>query len=155
MRMSEGKATTCSNNVNNIYITGEYHILCGVKPSISHSWSGIYEVGMKYTNTHDEILYNIPKVVPFYIEIVVNGKWFAQNLIIPWSHPQTIFHHPCDPSLHPLIRAMRTFSPSPQTDKTNGGRQRKYFGLKIRDISIKIRDWTDIRPKFGGQKWPT
>ena len=53
MRMSEGKATTCSNNVNGIYITGEYHILCDVKPSISHSRYGIYEVGMKYANTQD------------------------------------------------------------------------------------------------------
>ena len=37
-------------------------------------WKTGIEKFRKYTNTHDEILYNIPKIVPFYIEIVVNGK---------------------------------------------------------------------------------
>jgi hypothetical protein len=53
MRMSEGKATTCSNNVSGIYIAGEYHISCDVKPSISHSRYGIYEIGMKCANIQD------------------------------------------------------------------------------------------------------
>ena len=66
---------------------------------------------------------------------VWNNKSCARN--ISQAHPWPIFHHPCDSSvLPPLIRALLVCSTKPQTDKTNGGRQRKYFGVKSSYIVV-------------------
>ena len=51
--MNEGKATMLYQNIDVIHITSKYSILCGVKPLISISSAGMYEVCMNYAHTHD------------------------------------------------------------------------------------------------------
>ena len=54
--------------------------------------------------------------------------------IIPRMNPRKQFHS-CDPTLSPLF-VHHTRAPGPQMETTYGGRKRKYFGVKIRDIGI-------------------